>query len=251
MLSRRDLLLGLPLVAAAGGALALTPRNRLNLLGDGDLEKLVPLSFAGWNVTPSNAVILPKAAEGSLADTLYSQTVSRLYLSETALPVMVVIAYGNTQSDQLQLHRPEVCYSAVGFEISASERVDIPVAPPRALPARQLVASSNDRIEPILYWTRIGDLLPASGTEQRAMKLRTEMAGYVADGVLVRMSTVAEPSPETFGTLQRFADAMLHATKPVGLPALVGRPLAAAIRAQIGVQAGGTQGGGAPAKAAG
>ncbi len=231
MLRRRELLLGLPLVAAAGGALALTPRNRLDLLGDGDLEKLVPLNFAGWTVTPSNAVILPKAAEGSLADTLYNQTVSRLYLSENDLPVMVVIAYGNTQSDQLQLHRPEVCYSSVGFEISTSERVEVPVAPPSTLPARALVATSNDRVEPILYWTRIGDHLPASGGEQRLMKLRSEMAGYVADGVLVRMSTVADPTPETFAVLQRFATAMLHATKPAGLPALVGRPLSQAILA--------------------
>jgi len=231
MLRRRDLLLGLPLIAAAGGALALTPRNQLNLLGDGELEKLVPLEIGSWTVTPSNAVILPEAEEGSLAATLYNQTVSRLYLSEEDLPVMLVIAYGNTQSDQLQLHRPEVCYAAVGFEIGASERVEIPVAPPKVLPARQLVATSNERTEPILYWTRIGDYLPTSGTEQRMMKLRSEFQGYVADGVLVRLSTVAEPTPATFATLQRFADAMLHATKPAGLPALVGRPLATAIKA--------------------
>jgi EpsI family protein len=229
MLRRRDLLLGVPLIAAAGGALALTPRNRLNLLGGGDLEKLVPLQVGSWIVTPSNAVILPKAPKGSLADTLYDQTVSRLYLSESEIPVMLVIAYGSTQSDQLQLHRPEVCYSAVGFQISTSERVEIPVAPQGVLPARQLVASNNERTEPILYWTRIGDHLPASGTEQRLMKLRSEMAGYIADGVLVRMSTVGEPSAETFAALQRFAAAMLHATAPKGLPALVGRPLAAAI----------------------
>lgn len=229
MLGRRDLLLGLPLLAAAGGAYALTPRNRMDLLAGGDLEKLVPLQIGSWIVTPSNAVILPEAAEGSLADQLYSQTVSRLYLSESELPVMMVIAYGNTQSDQLQLHRPEVCYTAVGFEISASERVEIPVSPTLPLPARQLVATNNERTEPILYWTRIGDHLPASGNEQRLMKLRSEMAGYIADGVLVRFSTVAEPTPETFDTLQRFANAMIHATAPKGRPALVGRPLAAAI----------------------
>lgn len=234
MLGRRELLLGLPLLAAAGGAFALTPRNRLNLLNGKELEKLVPLSFAGWHVTPSNAVILPETQEGSLADQLYSQTVSRLYLSETDLPVMMVIAYGDTQSDQLQLHRPEVCYTAVGFEISDSSVVKLPVAPPSVLPARQLVATSNDRVEPILYWTRIGDYLPASGNEQRLLKLRTEMNGYVADGVLVRLSTVAEPTPETFAALQRFAKAMLEATNPAGLPALVGRPLAAAIEEQRG-----------------
>lgn len=230
MIGRRDLLLGLPLIGGAAAAYALTPRKSLNLLGDGKFEKLVPLQFGGWHVTPSNAMILPKATAGSLADQLYNQTVSRLYESATDLPVMLVIAYGNTQSDQLQLHRPEVCYAAVGFEIGDSKSVEIPV-PGTHIPARQLVASANERVEPILYWTRIGDYLPSSGTQQRMMKLRTELAGYVADGVLVRMSTVADPSPQTFATLQRFAAEMLKATDPRGIPALVGRPAAAAITA--------------------
>jgi EpsI family protein len=229
MPDRRDLLLGLPLLAAAGGAWAFTPRQRLNLRGDSKLEDSIPLAFAGWSVTPSNAVILPEAAEGSLADQLYAEQVSRLYLSETDIPVMLVVAYGDTQSDLLQLHRPEVCYAAVGFEISQSARRDIPVAPPEMLPARQLVASSNDRMEPILYWTRIGDFLPTSGNEQRLMKLRTEMRGYVADGVLVRLSTVGEPTAATFAALSRFSQAMLSATAPRARPALVGRPLAAAM----------------------
>lgn len=232
MVRRRDLLLGAPLLLAAGGALALTPRRTLNLLGDGDLEKLVPNEIGPWSVTPSNAMILPEAAEGSLADQLYSQTVSRLYLAEREIPVMLVIAYGSTQSDQLQLHRPEVCYRAFGFEVTGSRPVKIPVAPPEMLPARELVASTNERTEPILYWTRIGDHLPASSREQRIMKLRSELAGYVADGVLVRLSTVGDPDPEKFGALERFAKLMLDATAPAGLPALVGRPLAAAIKAQ-------------------
>jgi EpsI family protein len=231
LLGRRDLLLGLPLLAGAGTALALTPRNRLNLLGDKKLEDAIPKTVGAWTVTPSNAVILPEAEQGSLSAQLYDQTVSRLYTSDSELPVMMVVAYGSTQSDQLQLHRPEVCYRAFGFEISSTQRVDVPVAPPSQLPARELTATSNDRVEPILYWTRIGDFLPASGNEQRLMKLRSELQGYIADGVLVRLSTVAEPSPATFGGLQRFAKQMLHATSPYALPALVGRPLAAAIGA--------------------
>jgi hypothetical protein len=48
--------------------------------------------------------------------------------------------------------------------------------------------------------------------------------------VLVRLSTVGEPSSETFGALQRFAAAMLLAVDQAVLPALVGRPLATKIR---------------------
>lgn len=230
MLRRRDLLLGAPLVAAAAGAFALTPRERLNLLGDKKLEKAVPMTIGSWSVTPSNAVVLPDAAEGSLSARLYDQTVSRLYTSDSELPVMMVIAYGSTQSDQLQLHRPEVCYTAVGFQITSAEKVSVPLQPGVTLPARELVARNNDRVEPILYWTRVGDFLPASGNEQRLMKLQSEMRGYVADGVLVRLSSVGEPSPEVFGALHRFAREMLAATYRPALPALVGRPLAAQLK---------------------
>lgn len=232
MLKRRELLLGLPLLGAAGAAFALTPRERLTLLGKKSLEDGIPKHILDWSVSPSNAVILPEAQEGTLAARLYDQTVSRLYLSPTNIPVMMVIAYGSTQSDQLQLHRPEVCYQAVGFEVSESKAVRVPLNNEQSLPARQLVARNNDRTEPILYWTRIGDFLPASGTEQRLMKLRTEFQGYVADGVLVRLSTVAEPVPEVFETLKRFASALVHSADPLVQPALVGRPLAAQIAGQ-------------------
>lgn len=231
MLRRRDLILGVPLIAAAGAAAALKPRERMNLLGDKKLEDVIPLSFAGWEVIPSNAMILPEATEGSLADELYDQTVSRLYVSKTRQPVMLVIAYGNTQSDLLQLHRPEACYAAVGFEISQSRQSDVTVIGEAIIPARELLATSNERIEPILYWTRIGDLLPTSGREQRLMKLQTEMQGYIADGVLVRMSTVGEGGPGEFAELRAFAAEMLLASKVSGRPALVGRPVAQAIKA--------------------
>lgn len=230
MPSRRDLLLAAPLLAAAAGAYALTPRNRMNLLGEKTLEDGIPLAFDGWSVIPSNAFVLPKPREGSLADVLYDQQLNRLYTGENRLPVMLVIAYGSTQSDLLQLHRPETCYRAIGFEITASRRVDLRVGD-ADIPMRELTATSNDRIEPILYWTRLGDRLPTSNNEQRWMKLRTEMEGYIADGVLVRLSTVADPSPEIFEGLQQFARSLLFAVKPEVRPALVGRPAAQLIAA--------------------
>ncbi|WP_448586854.1 exosortase-associated protein EpsI, V-type [Thermaurantiacus sp.] len=230
MPSRRDLVLGLPLVVAAGAAYALTPRHRMNLLGDRKLEDVVPTRIADWEVTPSNAVVLPDPPEGSLADRLYDQQLSRLYTSQTELPVMLVIAYGSTQSDLLQLHRPENCYRALGFEITASRRVDLPVAGV-TVPMRALTATASDRIEPILYWTRLGDRLPTTNNEQRLMKLQTEMEGFIADGVLGRVSTVAQPSPEIQAGLERFARALLMALSPDGREALVGRPLAAGIAA--------------------
>jgi EpsI family protein len=229
--NRRELILGGAMLTAAGTAAALTPRRRLVLLPDGrTLEELVPEAFAGWSTVPSDAFILPRS-DGSLADKLYNQTLTRLYVREGAIPVMLVIAYGAIQNDQLQLHRPEVCYTAVGFDIIGSATRQLLLGGSAVLPVRDLEAVSTTRIETISYWTRIGDDLPTDGGSQRMVKLRQQMRGYLADGVLVRMSSGVEASPAVQASLGEFAVAMMQAIKPADRQALIGRQLAAAMAA--------------------
>lgn len=229
-MNRRDLIMGGAMLSAAAGALALTPRNRLVLLGDESLEALVPKQIGDWKYVPSTDFILPKSP-GSLADRLYSQTLARLYVSPTAMPMMVVIAYGAVQNDLLQLHRPETCYSAVGYTISGSRRVLLPIGGTGELPVRKLTASTDSRQEQICYWTRIGDDLPTDGAEQRRVKLQQQLRGYLADGVLVRISTSAIDVPEVFGQLALFAKSLVNAIDPAHRKVLIGRPLAKAMLA--------------------
>jgi EpsI family protein len=224
--NRRDLLLGGALLSAAGAAAALTPRNRLVLLGDQQLDDIIPNRIGSWTHIQSTGFVLPKSP-GSLADRLYSQTLTRLYASPDRVPVMLVIAYGAVQNDLLQLHRPEVCYSAVGFTISESQRAMVPLGGGAELPVRELVARTESRVEEICYWTRIGDDLPTDGREQRWVKLRQQMRGYLSDGILVRMSTLGGDGEVMFPELRRFAADMIEAVKPADRPILIGRPLAA------------------------
>ena len=229
-MNRRDLIIGGSLIAAAASAEILRPRTPLILLLDGrDLEDVIPKTIGSWRKVESDDFVLPKVP-GSLADRLYNQTISRLYLSPDHDPVMMVIAYGAVQNDLLQLHRPEVCYSAVGFTITDSRTVNVALTDTAMLPARELTARSERRVEPILYWTRIGDDLPTNGSEQRRVKLRQQMNGYLADGVLVRFSTIGDPTPATSADLNLFARSMVMALKPEDRPALIGRPLAAQLK---------------------
>lgn len=230
MIGRRDILFGGGMLAAAGAAYALTPRDKLNLMGGRKLESIVPAKIGSWTETPSNAFVLPKS-EGSLADRLYNQQLNRLYLSADRLPMMLVIAYGEVQNDALQLHRPEVCYTAVGFAITQSLRRIVALGGGAALPVRELTATSESRVEPIVYWTRIGDDLPTDGREQRAMKLGQQLRGVIADGVLVRVSTVATPSAATFAALREFAATLVATMAPADRAVLIGRPLAAGVAA--------------------
>lgn len=217
------------MLSAATAALALTPHRHVQFLGSRKLDDIIPRKIGEWQDRPSEAFILPRDPE-SLSAQLYNDTVARLYVSPTSIPVMIVIAYGNLQNDQLQLHRPEVCYAAVGFQISNSEVAQLPLAHNVQLPVRELVATSDSRIEPICYWTRIGDAMPTTGTQQRLVKLQQQMAGIIPDGVLVRMSTVGTPSPEVFAELRRFGAAMVASIAAANRDVMIGPTLAAAMR---------------------
>lgn len=188
MIGRRDLIIGGACLVAAGGAFALAPRRHVSLLGDADLGALIPRHFGRWHAIESDALIVPQT-ESSLATRLYNQSVGRMYVDPVGNAVMVLIAYGRTQNDELQLHRPEICYPAIGFDLSNNRRVDIPVANGTvAIPGRAMTAHTDIRTEQILYWTRIGEYLPVDGREQRRRKFELQLDGIIPDGILVRIS---------------------------------------------------------------
>lgn len=221
MPDRRDFLIGAGLVAVAGGAQALVPRQQVTLLGAGKLDDLVPRELPGFAAVSDGGVIAP-APKGSLADRLYSQTTQRVYVTPDDDIVMLLIAYGGTQSDQLQLHRPESCYPAVGFQISGGADNVLALNEGGNVPVRRLSARLDRRFEQILYWTRIGEYLPLSGSEQRTVRFRNALSGIVPDGVLVRMSTLTDDPVRGDAVNQAFARALIAGLAPAGRRVLLG-----------------------------
>lgn len=219
-MNRRDLLIGAACLAAAGGAEAIRPRNRMSLVHGGKLADAIPLTFEGWKQMDTNAIVTPES-DNSLANKLYTQQVSRLYVRPNGDYVMLLIAYGDTQSDSLQLHRPEVCYPAFGFQVTESVAFDFDLDRGVTIPGRRLTASTPDRTEHISYWTRIGEYLPADGRQQRSMKLRQAIAGIIPDGVLVRISNGLSDRDAAFELNEAFARAMIRDMKPDMRAALI------------------------------
>jgi EpsI family protein len=233
MTTRRDFLIGGASIAAAGVAYARTPRNRMSLLGKGQIATLLPKQFGEWHEVPSDALVVPQSDE-SLAAKLYSQNLAGYYESaETGDGVMMLIAYGDTQSDQLQLHRPEVCYPAFGFNVVRTVPAAITIASGVAVPARSLTAASPSRTEQIAYWTRIGEYLPQTGSDQRMAKLNSAFDGLIPDGVLVRLSNLVPDADAALALNQRFASAMLAAVAPKNRAALIGTALARKFSGQV------------------
>jgi EpsI family protein len=226
MTSRREFLIGSACVLSAGAAYAATPRERMSLLGKAKLENLVPRAFGNWAELPSAGVVTPES-DNSLAAKLYAQTVTRVFTDGKGKSVMALLAYGDTQSDQLQLHRPEVCYPAFGFALLESAPTPIRLSADAVVSGRRLTAQSTLRTEHIAYWTRIGEALPQTSDEQRLAKLKLALRGIIPDGILVRISNL-EPTPDEGFTLnQGFAAELVMAMSTVGRRALVGTDLAA------------------------
>jgi len=226
VIGRRHAIMGIACVAAAGSAAVLKPRRRLSLGGNTKLEAIIPRRFADWTEQPTDALVTPED-EDSLAARLYSQVVGRLYVNGAGAMVMMLIAYGDTQNDLLQLHRPEVCYPAFGFAITQSSKIPVPLTNGVDIPARALTASSAQRVEQILYWTRIGEHLPTDGREQRVAKLEDQFAGVIPDGILVRISMIGDDAAEGLALNRNFAADLIAAIPTQNRPMLVGTSVAA------------------------
>jgi len=222
---RRDFLAGMACLAALGGAEWLRPREPLILMPQGvKLAAIVPQQIAPWQRGGDGDVVVPRT-EGSLASQLYGDQLARIYIrgDQPGLPMMLSIAYGVRQSDALQLHRPEACYPAIGFRVGPSHRVNL-AAPGGAVAAVSLTASLPERIEDIVYWTRVGRRFPATAAEQREMRLADAVAGLVPDGALVRASAVrTDQAIPVFAAVTGFLETMIAALDAAGRQALLGR----------------------------
>lgn len=226
MPDRREFLVGGLGAGAFGLSEYLRPRETIRLFS-GKLETVVPDSFGRWREHPGGAVIAP-VTPNSLADRLYSATLTRVYypIDNAGPAIMLLIAYGGEQSDLLQLHRPESCYPAVGLGIAERELGVVPLGGGGKVPSVFLSASGQERLEDIVYWTRLGEALPRSAAEQRSDRLRAAMQGKIGDGILVRASTVRIGAEPSWPYLAAFLADLVRAIPAAARPGFVGTRLA-------------------------
>jgi EpsI family protein len=226
-------MIGAACLGAAGTAFALVPRRHVSLLARGDLvERIVPRKVADWTSRDESDLIAPKI-EGSLVTKLYGETVGRVYSrAGGGGEIMMLMAHGDTQNDDLQLHRPEICYPAFGFAISQSGIMQLGVSSGVSVPSRMLVADAPDRRETIIYWSRLGEYLPLNRKEQQFDRVRTAMKGEIADGLLARFSVVGPDQAASMATMLEFIPLLVRAT-PAGLrDVLIGTLRASELRAR-------------------
>ena len=211
VMDRRKLLLGLLFCSAAGVAVWRTPRKHIDLLGRQKLDDLVPKNIASWKFVAASGLVIPP--EDQLSRLLYSQLLTRVYSDGVNPPVMLLIAQSGSQTGVLQVHRPETCYTAGGFTITRLAPHRIPLGP-AVLQANLMDATAEGTTEHVLYWTRVGDRVPASWREQKIAVAEQNLQGLVPDAILVRISTVTNDPSAASATLDAFARALIGSIPP-------------------------------------
>lgn len=208
----------------AGGALTYLARPTVFLadqIGKPDLEALFPKQFGDWRVDNSLPVILPAPDVQAKLDAIYNQVLSRTYVNSTGQSIMLSVAYGGDQSDGTSAHRPEVCYPAQGFAITANGKAFQNIGG-GLLPVRQLMSRLGDRYEPITYWVVVGEEVATTGIEQKLAQMRYGLRGVIADGMLIRVSSLDRDDVRAHAVQADFIAAMAGVTPLSVRPRLFG-----------------------------
>jgi len=216
--------MGGALLAVSGLAFAREPDQRYKDLNDEQFEALFPSSFGDWRTLPVSELVLPP--ESDLANQLYQHILTRTYVNSDGVGVMFLAAYNSMQLNNVQLHRPEICYYAGGFSIDRSEAVDLAVnvsGEEVVIPARTVTAVQGTRNENILYWTRIGSNFPQSWLAQRLAMTKANIEGYLADGLLLRMSVINKDHEKSLSDMQGFINDMLAHSGPAARNMVAGQ----------------------------
>jgi EpsI family protein len=185
------------------------------------LEQMIPKRFGNWTLDDTVVPLTPDETQKELIAALYDQTLARTYVNETGQRVMLSIAYGGDQSKQLQLHLPEVCYVAQGFDMVKDKGGELDTHYGQ-IPVKRLVMRQNARNEPITYWVTIGDKAVMSGLGQKYQRFVYGLTGKIPDGMLVRVSTIQTDEKDAYQVQARFVNQMLDALSPKDRTRLLG-----------------------------
>lgn len=206
LICRRHFVIGGLFAAASAVAFARQPVAKRTRMPPGTLESWMPDQIGPWTYAASSGIVLPP--QDALSERLYDNLVTRVYNGPDDSQVMLVIAYSNVQDGLLQIHRPEFCYTAGGFALTPTRPVTLIDGHGVGRGANAFVASGPQRIEQVLYWTRIGKTFPQSWVQQRMAVVEANLQRKIPDGLLARISMVSPASQVTIAPLEKFAAAL-------------------------------------------
>jgi EpsI family protein len=214
-------LLALMLVSSALGTQLRLSISIADELPPIDLKTMVPTAFGNWRerLNFSNQIVNPEQKQ--MLEQMYSQTLSRSYVDPNGYVIMLSIAYGKNQKGKLQLHKPEVCYPAQGFALSSKQLDQIDLAG-QTIAVTRLETSQGPRVEPLTYWSVVGEHITVSQNDKRLVEVGYALHGRIPDGMLVRISSLDKNTASAYAIQAQFANAMLQAIEPTTRSRFIG-----------------------------
>lgn len=214
--------MGIWMVVSGALTMALIPTTRIADQQDKiDLEIMIPVRFGDWQIDKSIAPLQVDAETQAKLDKIYNQTLARTYVNSQHERIMLSVAYGGDQSDNLAVHKPEVCYYVQGFEIMKIISGEL-VTLYGKLPIKRLLAVKGNRNEPITYWVTVGDKAVLPGLDQKLQQLRYGLTGNVPDGMLVRISSIDNDNSKAYQLQTIFIQDLLLAVNVKERARLIG-----------------------------
>lgn len=191
------------MLAAAAGAYYLTPTIKMAEQHNYNFEAMIPTQFGEWQLEPDQGVVeLPAELQESLKKS-YTAILSRTYKNKAGERVMLSIAYGAEQSDAMGVHRPDVCYPAQGFSIANKELTQLTLNN-KTIPVNRMVATQGTRIEPLTYWTLLGNVVTKDAREHKIEQIKYGLGGTIPDGLIFRVSSLGSDASEQYQLQDRF-----------------------------------------------
>jgi len=206
-IDRRKVLLGLLFCSTAAAAQWRQPREKIDYLGTRKLEDIVPKSIGPWKFVAASGLVLPP--NDQYIQAIYSQLLTRVYSDGENPPIMLLLAQSGSQTGFLQIHRPETCYTAGGYQITPLTPHPVQVGG-KVVHANFMTASGNGPPENIVYWTRVGNLMPLSWGQQKIAVAKQNLEGLVPDAILVRVSTVSSNESLARAAIDNFIRALIE-----------------------------------------
>ena len=219
----KNYVLAFAMLAAMVLAVVLKPSEKLaDHIEKVDLQAMIPTEFNGWLLDQNTpAQILSPEVEANLNKT-YDQILSHTYVNQQGERMMLTIAYGSQQTQELKAHRQEVCYRAQGYTIEMLRHDNMQIKDD-IIPVTRMYARQRERDEPVTYWFTMGNQVVLSRTERFLVQLKYALSGYIPDGFLVRISNLSSDPENAFVKQDDFITALIASTSSATAKRLLGK----------------------------
>ncbi len=213
---RHCVVMALAMAASLAVVPLLTPELQA-VTGSPQLEASVPTAFGDWtrvDIPQGSVDVVANDGRGTLRQP-YDEVLMRTYRNGKGDEVMLALAYGREQRQDIKVHRPELCYAAAGFRVVSTQDNAFGnlVGADAAVHGKRLYAESRRGNEAVSYWIRIGDVYTDSGWDARRHIVAQGLQGKIPDGMLVRVSRRVDNLREAeaaWPQLDDFLDALIE-----------------------------------------